>query len=248
MLEDNGGIIVKLRETDLKRLVKGGETNRVELKLAAPRAVDLAERLCGMANAKGGIVIIGVEDSTRKVVGVPDERIGETMDVILRAARQVIKPELVLYPSEPEVYVLAGKKLLVVTILPTDGPVYQAGGIFWIRQGTQTRALSMAELSEMIYDRGLRDWELEPAYNATMEDVDLERVKAFIARRSASGRQSDRFKNIERVLIGMRCAVEVRGGAIVPTNAGMLFFGQSPRTISLRVRWSVCCFEKQSGP
>ena len=36
-----------------------------------------------MANAKGGRVIIGVEDSTRKVVGVPDERIGETMYVIL---------------------------------------------------------------------------------------------------------------------------------------------------------------------
>ena len=109
-----------------------------------------------MANAKGGTVIIGVEDSTRKVVGVPDERIGETMDVILRAARQVIKPELPLDPPEPEVCVLAGKKLLVVTIPSTDGPVYQAGGIFWIRQGTQTRALSITELSEMIYDRGLR--------------------------------------------------------------------------------------------
>ena len=122
-------------------------------------------------------MIIGVEDSTHKVVGVPDERLGETMDVILRAARQVIKPELVLDPPEPEVYVLDGKKLLVATIPPTDGPVYQAGGIFWIRQGTQTRALTMAELSEIIYDRGLRDWELEPAYNATMEDIDLEKVK-----------------------------------------------------------------------
>ena len=148
--------MVKLSEQELKMLIKGGETNTVELKLAAPRAVDLAERLCGMANASGGTVIIGVEDSTRKVVGVPDERIGETMDVILRAARQVIKPELPLDPPEPEVCVLAGKKLLVVTIPSTDGPVYQAGGIFWIRQGTQTRALSITELSEMIYDRGLR--------------------------------------------------------------------------------------------
>ena len=186
--------MVKLSEMELKRLVKGGETNTVELKLAAPRAVDLAERLCGMANARGGIVIVGVEDSTHKIVGVPDERIGETMDVILRAARQVIKPELVLDPPEPEVYVLAGKKLLVVNIPPTDGPVYQAGGIFWIRQGTQTRALSMAELSEMIYDRGLRDWELERAYNVTMEDLDLEKVRAFIERRTASGRQSRSFQ------------------------------------------------------
>lgn len=221
--------MVKLSEMELKRLVTGGETNTVELKLAAPRAVDLAERLCGMANVRGGIVIIGVEDSTHKIVGVPDERIRETMDVILRAARQVIKPELVLDPPEPEVYLLGGKKLVVVSIPPTDGPVYQAGGIFWIRQGTQTRALSMAELSEMIYDRGLRDWELERAYNATMEDLDLEKVRAFIARRTASGRQSGRFKNIERALIGMRCAVEVGGRTIVPTNAGILFFGQSPQ-------------------
>ena len=102
--------MVKLSEMELKRLVKGGETNTVELKLATPRAVDLAERPCGMANARGDIVIIGVEDSTHKVVGVPDERIGETMDIILRAARQVIKPELVLNPPEPEVYVLADKK------------------------------------------------------------------------------------------------------------------------------------------
>ena len=97
-IEWNGDMMAKLSETELKMLVKGGETNTVELKLAAPRAVDLAERFCGMANASGGIVIIGVEDSTHKVVGVPDERIGETMDVILRAARQVIKPELLLEP------------------------------------------------------------------------------------------------------------------------------------------------------
>lgn len=40
--------MVKLGEAELKMLVKGGETNTVELKLAAPRAVDLAERPCGM--------------------------------------------------------------------------------------------------------------------------------------------------------------------------------------------------------
>jgi len=51
MIACNGGVMVKLSEQELKMLIKGGETNTVELKLAAPRAVDLAERLCGMANA-----------------------------------------------------------------------------------------------------------------------------------------------------------------------------------------------------
>ncbi len=54
MIACNGGVMTKLSEMELKTLIKGGETNTVELKLAAPRAVDLAERLCGMANAKGG--------------------------------------------------------------------------------------------------------------------------------------------------------------------------------------------------
>jgi len=40
-----------------RRLVQGGETNTVELKVAAPRATEMAERLCGMANAQGGVVL-----------------------------------------------------------------------------------------------------------------------------------------------------------------------------------------------
>ncbi len=68
--------MVKLSETELKALIQGGETNTVELKVAAPRATEMAERLCGMANAQGGVVIIGVKDSTHEIVGVPDKRTG----------------------------------------------------------------------------------------------------------------------------------------------------------------------------
>lgn len=41
-------------------------------------------------------------------------------------------------------------------------------------------------------------------------------------------RQASRFENIERVLIGMGCAVTTSDG-IVPTNAGLLFFGHHPQ-------------------
>jgi predicted HTH transcriptional regulator len=51
-----------LSEQALRRLIRGGETSTVELKVAAPRPVDMAERLCGMANAQEGVVIIGVEE------------------------------------------------------------------------------------------------------------------------------------------------------------------------------------------
>ena len=110
----------KLDERALKRLIQGGETNIVELKVAAPRATEMAERLCGMANAQGGLIIIGVKDATHEIVGVPDSRIGETLDVISRAVRQMIKPELVLDPTEPEIYTIEDKKVVVATVKPSS--------------------------------------------------------------------------------------------------------------------------------
>jgi predicted HTH transcriptional regulator len=138
--------MTKLSEMELKKLIKGGETNTVDLKIAAPRAVEMAERLCGMANAQGGVIIIGVKDFTHEIVGVSDDRIGETLDVISRATRQMIKPELVLDPPEPEIYTASGKRLVVATVKPSHGPVYQAHGIYWVRRGTHTSSLSLSEL------------------------------------------------------------------------------------------------------
>src|SRR6266700_3083850 len=218
----------KLSEAELAQLIQGGETNTVELKVAAPRATEMAERLCGLANAQGGLVIIGVKDATHEIVGIPDRRIGETLDVISRAVRQMIKPELVLDPAEPEMYTISGKNVVVATVRPSPGPVYQAHGIYWIRRGTHTVSLSLAELLEVANDRGLVDWEHQPVQNATMEDIDLEKVKAYLALRSAHTRQASRFENNERVLIGMRCAVGTSDG-IVPTNAGLLLFGHHPQ-------------------
>jgi predicted HTH transcriptional regulator len=44
----------------------------------------MAERLCGMANAQGGMIIVGVEDAECKVVGVPEARMALTKDVIFK--------------------------------------------------------------------------------------------------------------------------------------------------------------------
>src|SRR6266702_8685306 len=189
----------------------------------------MAERLCGMANAQGGVIIIGVEDAKYKIIGVPDDRLAMTIDTVLRAARQNVKPALVLEPPEPETYEVDGKRLVVATVKPSHGLVYQAHGIYWVRRGTHTVSLGLPELLEMANDRGLVDWEHQPVRNATIEDLDLEKVKAYLTRRSTSDRQASRFKDLERVLIGMECAVRTHDGKVVPTNAGLLFFGYAPQ-------------------
>jgi predicted HTH transcriptional regulator len=167
--------------------------------------------------------------------------------VILRAVRQMIKPELVLDPPEPEVYSIAGKKIIAATVRPSQGPVYQAHGIYWMRRGTHTVSLSLTELLEMANDRGLLNWEHQPAHNATMEDIDREKVQAYLAQRSANTRQASRFKDMERVLIGMDCAVRTKTGEVVPTNAGLLFFGDHPQEHLLQSDVACVLFRETVG-
>ena len=52
--------MLKLTEQVLRKLIAGGETNSVEFKIASPRPDEMGERLCGLANAQGGFVIIGL--------------------------------------------------------------------------------------------------------------------------------------------------------------------------------------------
>ena len=178
--------MARLNEVARRHLMKGGETTTVEFKVAAPRPVEMAERFCGMANAQGGIIIIGVEDVEHKVVGMPDECMAMTKDVILRAARQIIKPVLVLDPPEPEIYEIDGKQLVVANVPPNNVSVYQSGGIFWVRRGTHTVPLSVSELIEMANDHRLVHRELLLARKAAMNDIDLEKVEAYLRQRSTT--------------------------------------------------------------
>jgi predicted HTH transcriptional regulator len=123
--------------------------------------------------------------------------------VILRATRQIIKPALALDPSEPEIYEIDGKQLVVATVPPNNGSIYQSGGVCWVRRSTHTVPLSVSELIEMANDRALVRWELLPARNAVMEDIDFEKIEVYLRRRSMGSRQAGRFENMEQVLIGM---------------------------------------------
>ena len=55
----------------LSGLIAGGETATVEFKSSATRPSEVAVRMCGMANKRaGGIIIFGIEDATRAIVGI----------------------------------------------------------------------------------------------------------------------------------------------------------------------------------
>src|SRR5438270_495469 len=84
-------------------------------------AAELAERICGFANALGGMLIIGVADKTWEVVGV--KSFSGTSDALLQAAR-LCKPTVQFDPPQPQVVEIDEKELVLAHVPPNDGTLY----------------------------------------------------------------------------------------------------------------------------
>jgi len=209
----------------LSELIRRGESQTTEFKIAAPRLPELAERICGLANGQGGYLVIGVEDGTWRVEGVKNP--AQAIDLLLKAARSC-KPILKFEPATPEVVELEGKALIVATISPYRGQLFQAGGIFWIRRGTYTIPLDLHEIGEYLGSAGALDWETRPADLASLDDLDLELVQSFLSQRVGRRTRESRIIDIESFLLKSRCVALVEG-ALRPTHAGLLLFGKEPQ-------------------
>lgn len=214
---------------ELRRLIAQGETAHVEFKVAPPRVSDLAARVCGFANGDGGAIVLGVADTSWAVVGVKDS--AAAVDRLLQACRQC-RPPVRLAPPQPVVAQLGVKALVVGHVPPNDGTLHQAGGVFYIRRGTHTVPMDAGEIEAYFHRRGTLAWQARPAALATLDDLDLDQVGAYLAhrpgRRGGSASAADPL-TLQRV----GCAAPDPGdpGTLRPTHAGLLLFGRAPRDV-----------------
>jgi ATP-dependent DNA helicase RecG len=180
------------------------------------------------------MIVLGVADESWEVVGL--KRPQEAIDALLQAAR-LCKPPVPFMPPQPQELVYQGKYLVVAVVPPSDGPIYQAGGAFYMRRGTHTVPLELSELVHLLYQRGLLAWEAQPAQHATLADLDMRMVEQYVAQRSPRSQRAGRLANYQEVLLNLGCAqtVEEQGQSIIrPTNAGLLLFGRKPQDFLLQ--------------
>jgi len=94
----------------LKEILLQGESSTVEFKRKTSSAKKIAKEITALANTKGGVLIIGVDDNG-KVVGVPSEKY--EIDMVNEASLFLIEPPIELVV---EVINLFGKEIVVAEI------------------------------------------------------------------------------------------------------------------------------------
>ena len=207
-----------------------GEDSRAEFKeirfggrgVISPNAEEFAGELVAFANAEGGVVFLGVDDSGT-VLGIPPEKLGEVEQWILNIATHncdpPIRPDLrkVLLPG-------AGGEDQRVLLAEVPRGLYvhrTSGGRYYTRIGSTKRNLTSTELARLFQQRG-REYvfDEQPVLTATVDDLNRNRLEAFFGR-SPTIPWLDLLRNT-------RVTFQDESGVDRPTIAGLLVFATEP--------------------
>lgn len=207
-----------------------GEDSRAEFKeirfggrgVISPNAEEFAGELVAFANAEGGVVFLGVDDSGT-VQGIPPEKLGEVEQWILNIATHncdpPIRPDLrkVLLPGA-----VGEDQRVLLAEVPRGLYVHRtSGGRYYTRIGSTKRNLTSPELARLFQQRG-REYvfDEQPVLTATVDDLNRNRLEAFFGR-SPTIPWLDLLRNT-------RVIFQDENGVDRPTIAGLLVFATEP--------------------
>ncbi len=199
---------------DVWQVIRSGRGARADWVTDAARVGVLARTMVAMANSQGGVVIVGLGVSGA-VIGVQD--VESAVDRVLQAALSAEPPLIIPMPRALRL----NDKLIVAVDVPRGLPhVYSLDGRYLIREGADNTALKPRDIRRLLIERGEASFETEIVRSASLDDLDWDKVKGYVAALGSIGESS-----IERVLLIRGCLGQV-DTRLYPTNAGLLLFGR----------------------
>jgi predicted HTH transcriptional regulator len=167
----------------LKKLLKNEENIKQDYKLKLDFTTEsgkkeFAKDISALANSRGGrgYLIIGIEDKTRRIVGIHQEEIKEEQIQQVIATR--IEPPI---PISYDIIEIDAKYVGVVTIYQSEQKPYQfkENGAFYIRRGSTTDTMRKGEIISALQDNLSLDTELCPIVKSNIGFINMDLVKTY---------------------------------------------------------------------
>jgi ATP-dependent DNA helicase RecG len=213
--------------SDLDVIFNEGESYTVEFKKSADKS--LASEVCAFANASGGRVFIGVDDSGR-VIGTD----------VSNAARSRIQDTInkIEPPLKADIEVLTNNIIAVTVPEGTQKP-YSCPQGFYLRSGPNSQKLARDSLIEFFRNEGRVRYD-----EIVREDLPIaEKFNEDAYRRYIKLAKMSEVLDRTAILKNLDCA-GIIGGELCFTNAGALFFRTNDEDVVFRHAGVVCALYK----
>ena len=209
------------------RLMPEGQTFDCKSILIEPKA--LANTIVAMANADGGMIAVGISDKTRRIEGIDQDK--AHLNEILRTPFDFCVPTISVTTEFMPCQDSEGNDNHILIIHVPASPrlhANQADEVFW-RVGDKSRKLTFEERLQLMYDKGERYYEDSPAYDATIEDIDMDAVKAYM-KRIGYGKSPMEYLQENKGFL------TYKGDVPQVSTACILLFGKRPQNFFPRAR------------
>lgn len=204
-------------EETLAALFKEGVSDQLAFLAAKSNARTLAETLAAMANANGGLAVLGVTST-----GLPQKSIDtKSLQQMVAESGLLSDPPLIL-PSA-QVVPFRESEIVVVEVPAGLPQVYSLQGSYLTRTAGQNRPLTTPELRRLLLDRGDRGYESQQVEGATLADLDNGKINRYLDHIAAPP-DAEQVQSLQ----ARGCVVAVSASEKVPTVAGLLLFGRDP--------------------
>ena len=202
---------------ELKRVVLRGPA-----KVFEPHPNSLADELAAMANAAGGSIVLGVEDKTREILGIPLDQLDAVEHWLGEICRNLVNPPLDVLTQHLELPDSTGALQPVIAVtVPRSLWVHRSPGGYFKRVGHAKREMLPDVLARLFQQRSqarLIRFEEQPVPAATVSDLDPLLVGSFV--REGEG---DASAQLRRLHLLVADEAELR-----PSVAGILMCTTRP--------------------
>lgn len=214
--------------------ILAGEFKNIEFKVQRPdKSIKYMKTVVAFANGKGGQIVFGIDDKTREVVGVPEDKVFQEIDAITNAISDSCEPTII-----PDVYLqnINDKPVIVAEIRAgRQKPYYiKADGLengVYIRVSGTTRPADRDMSRELYYECDARSFDSVIRRDVEVTDEDIknlcEQMKEVAIANSKSNLQRSSVKDVTKnVLLSWGILKKDENEKIYPTNAYVYLTGQ----------------------
>ena len=151
-----------MERDELARRIRLGEDSMLELKqvllagskVAAPRRDEFADELASMANGRGGTILLGVEDKSREILGIPVDRLDAVEGWVREICNDSVDPPLDAEIQKVELPSADGRLVAVICVeIVRSLFVHKSPSGYFRRIGSSKREMSPELLARLFQER-----------------------------------------------------------------------------------------------
>ncbi len=177
---------------ELLRKIQLGEDTFLELKavvmagnkVKAPARADLADEVAAMANTANAVIVFGVDDKTREIIGLSRQHLDDVERYVFEVCNESIKPPVLFRSLRMELPDTMGlPKAILKVDIPRSLFVHKSPGGYFHRQGSSKREMDTPVLSRLLQQRSqaqLIRFDEQPVPETVLSNMDEPLWRRFL--------------------------------------------------------------------